>query len=121
MSLKQNLALSAPRFGVIVLAFALGVATAWITMRTVATDIRAEMRSQIAHLRDDVVALRTAISALDSDAQKQIAELGRRFALIERQLGLSPVALPESGAGADSEDRPPLPPRPPARRSSTDR
>ena len=121
MSLKHYLARSAPQFGVIVLAFALGVATAWITMRIVATDIRAEMRSQIAHLRNDMVALRTAISALDGDAQKQTAELGRRFALIERQLGLSPVALPESGAGADSEDRPPLPPRPPARRSSTDR
>ena len=135
MSLKQHLARSAPQLGVIVLAFALGVATAWITMQSVATDIRAETRSQIAQLRDDVVALRTAISALDGDAQKQIAELAQRFALIERQLGLSPVELPESDAGADSEDRPPLqsdagadsedrpplPPRPPARRSSTDR
>ena len=121
MSLKQNLARSAPQVGVIVLAFALGVATAWITMRAVATDIRAEMRSQIAHLRDDMVALRTAVSARDGDARKQIAELGRRFDLIERRLGLSPVALPESDAGADPEDRPPLPPRPPARRSATER
>ncbi|MDE0176247.1 MAG: hypothetical protein OYH76_17545 [Defluviicoccus sp.] len=121
MSLKQNLARFAPRFGAIVLAFALGVATAWIAMRSVATDIRAEMRGQIAQLRDDAVALRTAISALDGHAQKQIGELGRRFAVIERQLGLSPAALPESGAGADPEHRPPLPPRPPARRSSTDR
>ena len=121
MSLKQILGRSAPWLGVMVLAFALGVATTWVAMRTVATDIRAEMGSHIANVRNDVIALRTAISALDSDAQKEIAELGRRFAFIERQLGLSPVALPESGAGVDPEHRPPLPPRPPARRSPTDR
>ena len=121
MSLKQVLSRFTPLFGVIVLAFVLGLATAWITMQTVATDIRDEMRSQIAHLRDDVVAVRTALSDLDSDAQKEIGELGRRVALIERQVGLSPVALPESGAEADREQRPPLPPRRPARRSSSDR
>lgn len=121
MSLKQYLARSAPRSGVIVLAFALGVATTWIAMQTVATDIRVEMRGQIADLRDDAVALRTALSTLDGDARKEIAELGRRVALIERKLGLSPAALPESGAGTDPEHRPPLPPRPPAQRSSTDR
>ena len=121
VSLKKDFSRSMPLVAAIGLAFVLGLATAWIAMQAVETDIRAEMRSQFAHVRDDLAAVRAALSDLDGDARKEVAELGRRLVLIEREFGFPPVALPEGGDGAAPDRRPPLPPGLPVRRSPSDR
>ena len=109
MFLRQILERSAPLLAAAAVAFVLGFAAAWIAIGTEMNDIRAE-------LLDELDAIRIGLAALDGDAQGQIADLDRRVALIERQLGPVPAALPPSAPEADREDRPPLPPRlPPGR------
>ncbi len=110
MSLKQYLGRSAPLLGAAALAFVLGFAAAWIATRTEVDGIRAELRGETARIRGELDAVRTGLVAAGGGAQRQTADLLKRVALIERQLGLAPAALPRSAPGADPEDRPPLPP-----------
>ena len=110
MFLKQYLGRSLPLLGAAALAFVLGFAAAWIATRTEVNGIRAELRGETARIGGELDAFRTGPAASGGDTQEQIADLLERVALIERHLGLAPAALPPSAAGADREDRPPLPP-----------
>ena len=75
--------------------------------------MRIEMNHIRAELRGEPDAPRPGPAAPGGDARGQIADLLERVTLIERRLGLVPAALPRSAAEAETENRPPLPPRPP--------
>ena len=103
MVLKQILQRSSSLLAAAALAFVLGFAAAWFAMGAEINDIRTELLGELD-------AVRTGLAALDGDAEGQIADLDRRLALIERQLGLVPALLRRSAPEADAEVRPPLPP-----------
>ena len=93
MSLKQNLAESAPLLGVLVAGFGM----VWLGMQNMESDIRSEL----------------------SGVRTELSTLAQRIARIEGRLNI-PAPTPGDRAAADPVTPPPDPAAPPPDRSAVD-
>ena len=100
MTLKQNLAESAPLLGVLVAGFGM----LWLGMQ----NIESHIRSEISSVRSEISSVRSELSGI----RTELSTLAQRVARIEGRLNI-PAPTPSDHAAADPTAPPPDPAAPP--------
>ncbi|MDE0172427.1 MAG: hypothetical protein OYH76_09080 [Defluviicoccus sp.] len=100
MSLRENVTQSVTLFAATLPAFVLGFGGMWIGMQSIASDIRADIRTEIGQMRGEI-----------SNLSQRVGRIEQRVARIEGRLGI-PAPPPNDRAATDPANPQPAPDTP---------